>query len=64
MSRNLACTVHLLPPGQVWHCAASLRKPAGRLSGRALGRRTWLIRIQLERRGLWVLAQTEPWVTP
>ena len=58
MSRSLACTVHLWPPGQVRQCTESSRKLAGRLTGRALGRGAWLIQVQLERGGLWVLAQT------
>ena len=60
MSRSLACTVHLWPPGQVRQCTGSSRKLAGRLTGRALGRGAWLIQVQLERGGSWVLAQTEP----
>ena len=63
MSRSLARTVHLWPPGQVRQCTGSSRKLAGRLTGRALGRGAWLIQVQLERGGLWVLAQTEPRVT-
>jgi hypothetical protein len=63
MSRSLACTVHLRPPGQVTQCTGSSRKLAGRPTGRALGRGAWLIQVQLERGGSWVLAQTEPRVT-
>ena len=63
MSRSLACTVHLWPPGQVTQCTGSSRELAGRLTGRALGRGAWLIQVQLQRGGLWVLAQTEPRVT-
>jgi hypothetical protein len=63
MSRSLACIVHLWPPGQVRQCTGSSRKPAGRLTDRALGRGVWLIQVQFERGGLWVLAQTEPRVT-
>ena len=63
MSRSLACTVHLWPQGQVTQCTGSSRKLAGRLTGRALGRGAWLIQVQLERGGSWVLAQTEPRVT-
>ena len=63
MSRSLARTVHLWPPGQVTQCTGSSRKLAGRLTGRALGRGAWLIQVQLERGGLWVLAQTGPRVT-
>ena len=63
MSRSMARAVHLWPPGQVRQCTGSSRKLAGRLTGRALGRGAWLIKVQLERGGLWVLAQTEPRVT-
>ena len=63
MSRSLAGTVHLWLQGQVTQRTGSLRKLAGRLTGRALGRSAWLIQIQLERGDSWVLAQTEPWVT-
>ena len=63
MSRSLACTVHLWPPGQVRQCTGSSRRLAGRLTGRALDGGAWLIQVQLERGGLWVLAQTEPRVT-
>ena len=59
MSRSLACTVHLWPPGQVTNCTGNSRKLAGRLTGRALSRGAWLIQVQLERGGLWVPAQTE-----
>ena len=63
MSRSLVHTVHLWPSGQVTQCTDSSRKLAGRLTGRALSRGAWLIQVQLERGGLWVLAQTEPRVT-
>jgi hypothetical protein len=63
MSGNLACTVHLRPPGQVRQCTGSSRKLAGRLTGRALGSGARLVQVQLERGGLWFLAQTEPRVT-
>jgi hypothetical protein len=59
MSRSLACTVHLWPPGQVTQCTGNSRKLAGRPTGRALSRGAWLIKAQLERGGLRVLAQTE-----
>jgi hypothetical protein len=32
---------------------------AGRLTGRALSRGAWLIKVQLQRGGLWVPSQTE-----
>ena len=60
MSRSLACTLHLWPPGQARQCTGSSRKLAGRLTDRALGRGAWLIQVQLELGGSWVLAQTEP----
>jgi hypothetical protein len=60
MSRSLACTSHLWPPGQVRQCAGSSRKLAGRLTGRALGRGAWLIQVQLERDGSRALVQTKP----
>jgi hypothetical protein len=64
MSRSLACTVHLWPPGQVRQCTGNSHKLAGRrLTGRALGRGAWLIQVQLERGGLQVLAQAEPRMT-
>jgi hypothetical protein len=63
MSRSLACTLHLWPPGQVRQCTGSSRKLAGGLIGRALGRGAWLIQVQSERGGLRVLAQTEPRLT-
>ena len=63
MSRSLACTFHLWSLGQVRQYTGSSRKLAGRLTGRALGRSAWLIQVQLERGGSWVLAQTEPRVT-
>jgi len=63
MSRSLARTVHHWPPGQARRCTGSPRKLAGRLTGRALGRCAWLVRVQLERGGLRVLAQTGPRVT-
>ena len=56
MSRSLVRTLHLWPPGQVTQCTGSSRK----LTGRALSRSAWLIQVQLERGGSWVLAQTEP----
>ena len=59
MSRSLACTVHQWLQGQVTQRTGSPRK----LAGRALGRSAWLIQVQLERGGSWVLAQTEPRVT-
>ena len=60
MSRSLACTVHLWPPGQIRQCTGSSRKLAGLLTGRTLGRGAWLIQVQLERGGSRVLAQTVP----
>jgi hypothetical protein len=63
MSRSLARTMHLWPPGQVRQCTRSSRKLAGWLSGRALGRGAWLIQVQLGRGGLRVLAQAEPRAT-
>ena len=60
MSRSLACTLHLWPLGQVRQYTESSRKLAGRLTGRALDGGAWLIQVQLQRGGLWVLAQTEP----
>ncbi len=60
MSRSLARTWHLWAPRQVRQYAGSSRRLAGRLTGRALGRGAWLIRVQLQRGGLRVLAQTEP----
>ena len=60
MSRSLACTVHLRPPGQARQCTGSSRKLAGQLNGRTLGRGAWLIQVQLERDGSRVLAQTGP----
>jgi hypothetical protein len=60
MSRGLARMVHLRPQGQVRQCTGSSRKLAGQLSGRASGRGACLIRVQLERSGLRVVAQTEP----
>jgi hypothetical protein len=59
MSRSLACTVHLWPPGQVTRRTGSPRKLAGRLTGRAPSHGAWLIQVQLQRGGLWVPAQTE-----
>ena len=64
MSRSLACTVDLWLQGQVTQLTGSPRKLAGRLTSRALGRGVWLVQVQLERGGLWVLAQTRPRVTP
>ena len=63
MSRSLARTLHLWPPGQARQCKGSSRRLAGRLTGRALDGGAWLIQVQLERGGLRVLAQTEPRVT-
>jgi hypothetical protein len=60
MSRSLSYTVHLRPSDQDMRCTESSRK----LTGRALGRTAWLVQVQLERGGLWVLAQTRPRVTP
>jgi hypothetical protein len=55
--------VHLWLRSRVTQRTGSPRKLAGRLTGRALGRSAWLIQVQLERGGSWVLAQTEPRVT-
>jgi hypothetical protein len=63
MSRSMACTVHLRPPGQVRQCTGCSCKLAGGLTGCALGRGAWLIQVQLEGGGLWALAQTEARVT-
>ena len=63
MSRSLARAVHLWPPGHVRQRIGSSRKLGGRLTGRALGRGACLVQVQLERGGLWVLAQTGPRVT-
>ena len=60
MSRSLARTVHLWPPGQARQHTGSSRKLAGRLTDRLLGRCAWLIQVQLELGGSWVLAQTDP----
>jgi hypothetical protein len=59
MSRSLACTLHLWPPGQARRCTGGSHKLAGRLANRALGRSAWLIQIQLELGSSRVLAQTE-----
>ncbi len=63
MSRSLACTLHLWLQGQVTQRAGSPRKLAGQLTGRALDRGAWLIKVQLGRGGLRVLARTGPRVT-
>ena len=63
MSRSLVRTVHLWPQRQVRQCTGSSRKLPGRVTGRALGRGAWLVQVQFERGGLWILAQTEPRVT-
>ena len=60
MSRSLPCTLHLWPPGQARQYGGSSRKLAGQLPERTLGRSAWLIQVQLELGGSWVLAQTEP----
>jgi hypothetical protein len=59
MSRGLVRTVQLWPPGQVTWRTGSSRMLAGRLTGRALSRGAWLIKVQLQRGGLWVPSQTE-----
>ena len=60
MSRSLACTLHLWPPGQAGQCTGRSRKLAGRLTDRTLGHGAWLMQVRLELGGSWVLAQTEP----
>ena len=64
MSRSPAYTLRLWPLGQARQCTGSSRELAGRLADRALGRGAWLIQVQLELGGLWVLAQSEPRETP
>jgi len=59
MSRSLACTLHLWPPGQARRCTGGSHKLAGRLTNRALGHGTRLIRIQLDLGSSRILAQTE-----
>ena len=59
MSRRLAWTLHLWPPGHATVHREFAQAGTGRLTDRALGRGAWLIQVQLELGGSWVLAQTE-----
>ena len=63
MSRDVTRTFHPWPPGGTRQRGGSSRTAAGRLTGHALGPGARLTRVQPERSGSRIAAQTGPEMT-